>query len=166
MTRHSTLMTVAVLACAGAAWAQVPTITNIGVLPGGFLTTAHGISGNGQVVVGNSFNAAAMNRAVRWTSGTGLRDLGIFPGGTSSVAVAASADGAVIVGTATNAAGMNRAFKWSAPGPIQDLGAPAGVSSASDISADGLVIVGNDALGGFRWTNAGGFVTVVAGSPF
>jgi probable HAF family extracellular repeat protein len=69
--------------------------------------------------------------------------LGTLPGGGWSGALGVSADGSVVVGEADNAAGQGHAFRWTAAGGMQDLHPPGAVESkASDLSADGDVVVG------------------------
>src|SRR4051812_45085516 len=50
-----------------AAHAQ-PTITNIGILPGGSVSQAFGLSGDGSVVAGVASDPFTSDRAVRWTA--------------------------------------------------------------------------------------------------
>jgi probable HAF family extracellular repeat protein len=140
------------------AWSQ--SLTWLGTL-GGRESEAYGVSADGSVVVGWSYNAAGNDRAFRWTASGGMQDLGTL-GGRESVALGASANGAVVVGSAQNAAGQWRAFRWTASGGMQDLGTLGGDGSvANGVSADGSVVVGwaNNAAGeyrAFRWTASGG----------
>src|SRR5690606_35177683 len=97
MAHHPTFTALTLMACAGAASAQFPIITDIGVLPGGAVSTSRAISGNGHVVVGSCLLFGA-NRSISWRHGTQMLDLGLLPGQTSSEAHAANASGAVIVG--------------------------------------------------------------------
>ncbi|MCI0354031.1 MAG: hypothetical protein L0099_03180, partial [Acidobacteria bacterium] len=61
------------LAGAGAAFAQ-PSITNLGTLPGAEASFAAGVSGDGSVVVGDSYTTPS--RAFRWASAAGMQDVG------------------------------------------------------------------------------------------
>jgi probable HAF family extracellular repeat protein len=58
---------------------------------------AYGVSADGSVVVGRSYNAAGQWRAFRWTASGGMQDLGTL-GGSESEAYGVSADGSVVVG--------------------------------------------------------------------
>src|SRR5689334_2998057 len=82
----------------GAASAQ--TFTGLSRLPQGETSQAQGLSGDGAVVVGSaSSNGAVLERAVRWTSGSGLQNLGVLTSADSdSWANGANADGSVVVG--------------------------------------------------------------------
>jgi probable HAF family extracellular repeat protein len=132
------------------AWSQ--SITWLGTLGGGG-SKAYGVSADGSVVVGWSYNAAGYDHAFRWTASGGMQDLGTLPGGNRSEAWGVSADGSVVVGWAENAAGQRRAFRWTASGGNR--------SEAWGVSADGSVMVGwaQNAAGydhAFRWTASGG----------
>ncbi|MEK6643292.1 MAG: PEP-CTERM sorting domain-containing protein [Planctomycetota bacterium] len=140
----------------------------LGFLPSSSNSSANGISGDGNVIVGGSDG-----QAFRWINGamTGLGFLPVpFPGPDVSVeswAVSASSDGSVIVGSA-NAYDYNtehsqqEAFRWS-DGVMTGLGdLPGGdfSSYATAVSADGSVIVGygSTSLGGaaFVWDSPNG----------
>lgn len=99
---------------------------------------------------------------------TGLGDL---PGGIfRSAAAAVSADGLVVVGTSSVDGGVrgsptSEAFRWTVESGMQGLGElPGGtiLSSATDISADGSIIVGSSVsdLGreAYRWESSTGMV--------
>jgi len=146
------------------AWAAQPSLAQrliwLGTL-GGDVSSAHGVSADGSVVVGWARNAAGQARAFRWTAAGGMQNLGTLPGGGWSEALGVSADGSVVVGVAENTAGKGRAFRWTAAGGMQDLGTLGGDGSwAFGVSADGSVVVGwARAVGrwrAFRWTAAGG----------
>ena len=134
---------------ATAGWSQ--SLTWLGTLPGGY-SEAYGVSADGAVVVGWSYNAAGRGRAFRWTAVGGMQDLGTLGGGGSG-AYAVSADGAVVVGWADNAAGHRRAFRWTESGGMEDLNltyvyvlscsvTPGSVLIARAVSSDGRYIVG------------------------
>jgi probable HAF family extracellular repeat protein len=81
--------------------------------------------------------------------------LGDFPGGAfDSRAYGVSADGAVVAGTGTGASG-NEAFRWTRETGMLSLGE---ATSASDVSADGSVVVGQVGSQAFRWTHETGIV--------
>ncbi|MCC6425810.1 MAG: PEP-CTERM sorting domain-containing protein [Phycisphaerales bacterium] len=121
---------------------------------------------DGSVLVG-SYRAAHIGwaRPLRWTPSAGIVDLGILPAGqVQGVAQGVDASGAVIVGTTygTNTGELAKAFRWTAATGMVNLGFLSGgsTSSASGVSADGLVIVGSSASSGgrmpIRWTAANG----------
>jgi probable HAF family extracellular repeat protein len=126
----------------------------LGDLPGGvFSSVARAVSGDGLVVVGESFSSLG-GEAFRWTEATGMVGLGDLAGGDfSSQALGASGDGSVVVGCGRAEQGF-RAFIWDETNGMRDLrdvlighGLADDLSgweltSATDISADGLTIVG------------------------
>jgi probable HAF family extracellular repeat protein len=135
---------------------------------GGNRSDAFGVSADGSVVVGWSFNAAGQRHAFRWTVDGGMQDLGTL-GGNRSDAFGVSADGSVVVGWSTNAAGQRHAFRWTENDGMQDLGTlPGGDDSlAYGVSANGAVVVGwtyyyvdpyseEGYERAFRWTASGG----------
>jgi probable HAF family extracellular repeat protein len=110
---------------------------------------AHGISGDGKVIVGMGQGSQANAEAFRWTAPGGWQALGSDVIGSSAApAYAASFDGSVIVGTSGGAA-----FRWTTASGIQSIGN----GSANAVTPDGNVIVGGSgSSGAFRWTLAGG----------
>ncbi len=146
----------AAMSLTSAALAQ-PTITNIGVLPGGTASFFPVINANGTAVGGTSSGVGNVS-AIRWTAGGGAQNLGsLFGGNTQSQAI--NADGTVIAGYSA-LPGSARAFRWTAADGMQNLGGLAGAggaySAAQGISADGAHIVGvADTAGGdthaVRW---------------
>ena len=159
-------------------WTEATGMVNLGVLNEGRSSKAHGVSDDGNVVVGYSEISTNFSiRAFRWTQATGMVSLGAINNGNSSEAMEASADGGVVVGYAADGAANNadRAFRWTQDGGMVNLGVINGgnVSRAFDVSADGKVVVGEstyntDAIDayksadyrGFRWTQATGMITV------
>ncbi|MEO8277845.1 MAG: PEP-CTERM sorting domain-containing protein [Thermoanaerobaculia bacterium] len=101
--------------------------------------------------------------------GASFRGLGVLPGGSysSSMPNDISFDGSVIVGESQSSRGT-QAFRWTlSTGMVGlgDLGGKDPYSSASGISGDGRVIVGNSRstdsgtrAEGFRWSGASGMV--------
>ena len=122
-----------------------------------------GISGNGQVAVGWSYSTVPGLEAFRWTQNEGMVGLGDLPGGhTRSYAHAASYDGSVIVGQGHEAAGF-RAFIWSQESGMTPIGDPGLGSIATDVSADGKVVVGTaDQFGAFVWTQTMGMRSIAS----
>jgi probable HAF family extracellular repeat protein len=148
-------------------WTQGGGMVGLGALPSGtFSSLAFETSVDGAVVVGKSGADA-----FRWTHGGGMQVLPPFPYGSSAYGV--SADGSVVVGTGYVFPGGIRpprppeteAFRWTQDEGLVRLGdLPGGLrrGNASDVSADGMVIVGygNSASGteAFHWTQANGMI--------
>jgi probable HAF family extracellular repeat protein len=138
--------------------AHAQSFTPLGDLAGGdFDSGAWGVSADAEVVVGDAQPGSTANdrEAFRWTSAGGMVGLGKVAGlPLESDALAASADGSVIVGYSAP-----YAFRWTTAGgmSIVPMHVGAGGGSASDVSHDGLVVVGTTvdnggALHGYRWT--------------
>lgn len=156
------LMCAVVFALSGfSAYAQgEPSLTWLGVFPGGETSEAWGVSADGETVVGAA-RVGNQTRAFRWTASTGLMDLGSF-GGNLHVAQGVSADGSVVVGYSRDAAGNFRPFLW-ANGTLTALPMLSGArwGRALGVSADGNTVVGEFGLGAgrrraFRWNSTGG----------
>jgi probable HAF family extracellular repeat protein len=121
----------------------------LGKLPGSETSSAHAVSADGHVVVGESWPGA-----FRWERGR-MESLGKLPGFDQCFARAVSADGARIVGNCVGQGGMrSEAFLWEKGGGIRSVmealaqaGAevPAGwqLNEAFGISADGATVVGD-----------------------
>jgi len=146
-------------------WTQTGGMVGLGSVPSGLGSTAHGISGDGSVIVGEAHMIFG-DYAFRWTANTGMVSLGKLPGGsfTDSRAFGVSADGNVIVGYSDSTPGY-QAFRWSQADGMVGLGdLPGGSfgSSALGASADGLAIVGSSwtsqGTEAFRWTAATGMI--------
>jgi uncharacterized membrane protein len=105
----------------------------------------------GYVYVGNTY------RGYRWTSATGDILLEDLPGGLNfSQALAVSGDGWVVVGFSSSDRNNNgEAVMWDASGvhPLFDgpFGPYPGTISATGVSYDGSVIVGQYETGAFIW---------------
>ena len=119
------------------ALADEPFFTGLGMLPDQLTSAAFAISGDGQVVVGQSGN-----EAIRWTYASEIEGLGLLSAGDkSSKARGASADGSVIVG---NSAGeTNQAFRWT-NGTMTGLGycEVGGDSLATATTGNGQTVAG------------------------
>lgn len=137
-------------------WTSHEGLVGLGDLPGGLLDSeALGVSADGATVVGTGTTAFG-DKAFRWTEETGIVALGDLGGdaGFQSIALAVSADGSVVVGEGGSEGPLAYdAFIWDGVNGmrlIRDwLEADFGVdlsgwklSLATDISADGLTIVG------------------------
>lgn len=116
-------------------------------------TNALAINESGDVVVGTQYSAnSPSSRAFRWTSSGGLEYVDTA-GAWDSVAEAVSADGDVIVGWwRASVNDSARAFRWTSRQGFHDLGPLAAlggaIAGASDVSADGSVIIGSFTTGG------------------
>jgi probable HAF family extracellular repeat protein len=78
-------------------WTAATGMRAMGSLPGGSITNAHGVSGNGLVAVGIG-DATEGVRGFRWTAQAGMVSLGVVPGALQSTAICASENGAVVGG--------------------------------------------------------------------
>ncbi len=135
-------------------WTPDGGIQPLGDLPGGeFRSSARGTSPDGNFIVGQGLSDQGLEAFV-WTEQSGMVGLGDLPGGAfESRAFAISADGSTIVGQASAENGVT-AFLWTeSTGMItvqsliqNDLNLDITgwtLISATDISDDGLTIVGN-----------------------
>ena len=134
-------------------------------------SAASAASENGNIVVGFSnvsVSGLTYGRAVLWNQGQ-IQDLvGVARQLTTySSATGVSADGSVVVGWVSQDLTLqtNHAFRWTAGGGMVDLMTNADIlayqtSEATDVSADGNVVVGmlGYYAGAFRWTAETGMV--------
>lgn len=130
-------------------WTENNGMVGLGFLPGATTleTAASDISPDGLTIVG-----LAWDQAFRWTEQDGMVGLGFVPGYSTSSALAVSSNGDTIVGQVSSGS-ESRAFIWDSANGITLLDAyiaSLGVNlsgwtleSAVDISADGMLIVGN-----------------------
>lgn len=156
---------------------KAASFTPLGLAPvgsAGLASVAYGVSNGGGFVVGSYDQTPAVPRAFRWSADDGMVALEFLDGlsSGSSTARSISANGLVIVGQSTSLSAKEsfpsgqEAFRWSAEGGMVALGdIPGGdfFSSASDVSADGDVVVGYGRPGqgvqsAFRWTSTTGLV--------
>ena len=156
-------------------WSESSGMVGLGNLEGGlFDGLAVAASADGSVIVGRSSSTLAPNtngEAFRWTAQTGMVGLGVLVDVgyfNYSLAWGVSADGSVITGTARMENGCE-AFRWTQTDGMVTLGDLPGTeipsTFATDISADGSVIVGYSGFcaginpeKAFRWTAATGMV--------
>ena len=119
----------ALLATAG--WSQ--SLTWLGTLGGGE-SEAYGVSADGAVVVGWSYNAAGQSRAFRWTAAGGMEDLNttyaslLTNGSVLSEARAISPDGRFIVGYGYNAGRWEAFLLDTVPEPASLMALGAGLA--------------------------------------
>jgi hypothetical protein len=123
--------------------------SGLGVAPPGTHNSyAHDVSADGSVVVGHNDSGAA-HQAFRWTSDSGMVRLELPGGSLGGDALGVSGDGNVVVGVTRIASG-SFAFRWTLSDGMAILG---NAQSATDVSADGSVVVGSDG----RWTTETGW---------
>lgn len=152
-------------------------MVGIGFLPGKTTSGATGISADGNVIIGYSggddFTGYYGAEAFRWTEAGGMVGLGDLPGGaSSSSATAANHDGSIIVGRGSSENGTEPFF-WDSTNGMRSLKSVLEASgldlsgwiltTVSDISSNGTVIVGNgtNALG-----QAEGWLAVLSGTNY
>ncbi len=138
-------------------WTSASGAILLGEPPGATGSQASDTSANGSVVVG-TWGDSGGDHAFRWTSLGGMVALPPAPGGeTPQYAAAVSSDGLTIVGYASG----NTAFRWTSQGGTVVLPMLPGAwnAQANDVSANGLVVVGENygevMHSGFRWTSSG-----------
>ena len=154
-------------------WTQATGMVGLGDLPGGeFNSVAQQVSFDGSVVLGYGNTASPPQPAFQWTQVGGMVQVVgatgdnavLLPNGTVVMgsgfyAKGASSNGSVMVGF-----NGSQAIRWTQAGGAMNLANLPGTisSTATDVSADGSVIVGHfnngHALEAFRWTQAGGMV--------
>jgi probable HAF family extracellular repeat protein len=128
-------------------WTEAGDMQGLGDLPGGgFYSDAAAISADGTTIIGYSDSGLGTGyEAFRWTQADGMQGLGSL--GSQSFLWAISGDGSVVVGE-----NQDGALVWDAIGGVRNLESVLesyGVvtngwtlSQATDVSHDGLTIVG------------------------
>lgn len=146
-------------------WMAASGMIALGNLPGALNGAANGLSLDGSVAVGVSIFLGRAEPII-WTPLIGLVSLGGLPGqAIDGSAFATNADGSVVVGRSAFG-NVAQAFRWTAQSGMTPIGLLPGAdwSSASDVSADGNVIVGRSSSTlssygeAFRWTRTAGMV--------
>jgi probable HAF family extracellular repeat protein len=138
-------------------WTATTGMMSLADRPSGFFhSRAQDVSADGSVVIGTIEIIGLGPQAFRWTMADGLVPL------PEIIANAVSADGLTIVGSSGGIAGL-----WTEMGGIRQLGdLPGGIvmSGASDVSADGSLIVGagetDKGSEAMFWTEATGMVNL------
>lgn len=165
-TSRPWLVAMAVALVTPLARSQTPSITGVGILPGGLGSGVSALSADGRAATGNARTTGTDSHLFRWTAAGGMQDLGTLPGGTFVNVGGVTADGGAIVGDSDRPLDsqfqVSRAFRWTAAGGMQELALPAGgySSSAGAVSADGRVIAGHvyNTVGirrAYLWTEGG-----------
>jgi uncharacterized membrane protein len=125
----------------------------IDIAPRGWYSVATGLSHDGSVIVGN-VDGGSLAKGFRWTSVTGAVLLEDLSGGLDySQARAVSGDGSVVVGFSSSDRSFNgEAVTWDASGVHQLFDGPVEFTgTATGVSYDGSVIVGQQEAGAFIW---------------
>jgi probable HAF family extracellular repeat protein len=134
-------------------WTRAEGMVPLGDLPGGDpFSEAWAVSGDGSLVVGVSDGDVTLpfgGQAFTWTDATGIHAIpGSTPTGASS-ALGVSDDGSTIVGWHYFTSSAT-AFRFTST--MTEL---AGLTVATDASADGSFVVGYDMTQAKRWSGAG-----------
>lgn len=120
----------------------------LGLPWGAMASRAAGISADGSVVVGSTFDDSFNLRAFLWSNGS-MSELPGWSGATRNTANAVSADGTTTVG-ATHSDGVERAMVWRSGGAylIDALSSNIYANRAYGVSGDGMVVVGSSDVAG------------------
>jgi uncharacterized membrane protein len=149
-------------------WSETTGMQGLGTIPGHNWPGPVDVSGDGLTTITHSENGINIWSSYRWTAASGLVPLSTLGGPVHSMVTGISHDGSVIVGRDTTGSTQNevfeRPFRWTAAGGTQYL--PGLSGAATDVSADGSVVVGytydaamGGTTGGKRWTFSGDTVT-------
>lgn len=164
-----------ILLISAAPRAQVSTsFEALGLGPAGVVSVesnAHDASADGSVVVGEYWefvDPSFVRQGFRWQASTGMQDIGALnPNAPEVQPRAVSNDGSRIVGWSRATNGSIRPFLWTAGGMQELTEVPGTDAVATDISPDGLTIVGhffdNAPEQAFLWR--GGAVTLLGTLP-
>lgn len=140
-------------------WSVADGIQDLGIPFGQYQAGAFGISGDGTVVVGQTYSAVGSGPAFRWTSATGMTLLQSLPGDTSAFVSAVSESGLEIVGQSGRSQPYHTlAVRWASNGNVEPI--TADMIQATAVNADGSAIVGRAVFGTVTaaaiWTSRGG----------
>lgn len=137
-------------------WTESNKMQSLGTFGSGSWSSAEAISADGSVIVGYSDGGSvAYERAFQWTEAGGMYDIGLPTGSVQSIANSVSANGSVIVGEVSNSV-RTQAFVWSQKNGMYLIPYPtSGMSfaSATGVSGDGAIVVGNSGGSAFKWTS-------------
>ena len=124
------------------------------------ISSAWGMSRNGQHIVGLGWVNAGRAHAVRWDEGVGLTDIGSTVTDRSSRANAVSDDGTVVAGWQDGTTGFRQGAVWiDGAQTLIFNNSGQEVSEAGAVSGDGQWVVGNGAGGqnAWRWSQSTGY---------
>jgi probable HAF family extracellular repeat protein len=125
------------------------------------LSSAHGASDDGRVLVGLAWDGCKIARAFRWEESTGMVDLGSIVSGRSTRANDVSGDGRVVIGWQEDAFGFRQGAMW-VDGKEELFTGPNGiVGEAHGANSDGSIIVGGNCSPGEQagWMRREGAIT-------
>jgi uncharacterized membrane protein len=150
-----------------ARWTSATSVVGLGLLPGGTLSRAAGVSSDGSTVVGQADAPGPWAwESFLWTAASGMVGLGCLPGAMKGEATDVSLDGSVAVGV-NWFPGYTEPYRWDAAGGMVGLGGLPGQplnGVAYATNSDGSVIVGWATQGSelvpIRWTAASGMVSL------
>ncbi|MFG0285224.1 MAG: hypothetical protein ACF8R7_12440 [Phycisphaerales bacterium JB039] len=141
------------------------TLRTLGALPAmKQYSAARGVNGDASIIVGDSAWDGGLSEAMVWTIADGMVGLGVPTGANGTTARAASRDGSTIVGEVHfDPLQGDRAFLWTRTSGVTLLPSahgPDARTGASDVSADGRIVVGHDTVPGerriaVRWVDGG-----------
>jgi probable HAF family extracellular repeat protein len=155
----------------GFRWTPSEGMVGLGFLPGDNASRAAGVSGDGSIMIGSSqlldgSLSIVRSEAVVWTDGVGVVGLGDLGHETSarSFGRAVSLDGGTVVGAAQRGqGGLLKPFRWSAAAGMTELPLLMGSSgSAFAVSADGVVVLGQEGSDYLLWDRRGNVSRLVS----
>jgi uncharacterized membrane protein len=127
----------------------------------GHVSSAWGMSPDGNTIVGLGWLTAANAHAVKWNAVSGVTDLGSTIVDRSSRANAINSDGSVIVGWQDQDNGTRSGAKWvnGVQSFITDSNGDY-VGEAGDVSADGNTIIGASMPNPYVWNSVTGITYI------
>lgn len=138
-------------------WRRATGFQDLGVLPGFSMhSEPAGISADGEVITGSSWNAVGA-RGFRWTPSGGMKSIGaLLPYFPYSIPFSMSNDGNTIVGNASEPNGGTVGFRWTPATQMSEF-TP---GLARVISGDSNYIAGPKGRAGYRWSQATGLIEI------
>jgi probable HAF family extracellular repeat protein len=148
----------------GTSWRLLGSFTPTAAPCDKLLSSAYGVSRDGQVVVGLAWDGCKLAHAFRWQASSRMVDLGSTVQGRASLASAVSANGSVVVGYQERADGVRQGARWVNGRQELIPGQDGFVGQASGTNIDGSIVVGrtcrpslgNVEQSAWAWTAQGG----------